>query len=261
MGVGDEERALAGDHQAHRRIIADARSDADDVLEILRAARPKRPSRPHSRASASPRLTSQRADDRGIGAHQGARVVGIDAAAAGDGEQRGDVIVVARVVVRIDQCEIAVGGDRQAEWSSAAFRPRRAGRSGSDGRCLPRPPSAPRAARVRPRPRIDHPLGIGLGGLHQRLHDEAGAKDGALQLLLIGVEILDRFSRDAALHRRARDGRGDAQDQARIEGRGDQRIPCRRPARRRHRRAPRLPRASRAPARRWPPPRRASSPR
>ena len=51
----------------------------------------------------------------------------------------------------------------------------------------------------------------------QRLHDEAGTEDEAVELIGVGVEIGDRPAGDAALHRRARDRRRDAQHQPRIE--------------------------------------------
>ena len=57
----------------------------------------------------------------------------------------------------------------------------------------------------------------------QRLHDEAGTEDEAVELIAVGVEIGDRPARDAALHRRARDRRRDAQHQPRIKRARDQR--------------------------------------
>ena len=57
----------------------------------------------------------------------------------------------------------------------------------------------------------------------QRLHDEAGTEDEAVELIAVGVEIGDRPPRNAALHRRARDRRRDAQHQPRIKRARDQR--------------------------------------
>jgi hypothetical protein len=65
----------------------------------------------------------------------------------------------------------------------------------------------------------------GLGGLagplEHRPHQLARAIDEQLQLGLIGVEVGDRPGGDAAVHGRLGHGRRDLQDQARVEGLGD----------------------------------------
>ena len=63
-----------------------------------------------------------------------------------------------------------------------------------------------------------------LGGREDRLHDQAGAEDEAVQPVEIGGQVGDRARRDAAVAGRLRHGRRDAQDQPRIEGRGDQEV-------------------------------------
>ena len=55
-----------------------------------------------------------------------------------------------------------------------------------------------------------------------RTHADAGAVDEALQLLAVGVHVEDRALGDARVHRCLRHRRRDDQDQARIEGLGNQ---------------------------------------
>ena len=50
-----------------------------------------------------------------------------------------------------------------------------------------------------------------------RLHDEAGAKDEAVEAVLIGVEVADRSLGDTALDGCTRDGWCDAEDETLVE--------------------------------------------
>src|SRR5260370_984405 len=56
----------------------------------------------------------------------------------------------------------------------------------------------------------------------ERLHDEAGAEDEAVELVGVSVEVGDRPPSDAALHGRACDRRRNAQHETRIERTGDE---------------------------------------
>ena len=72
---------------------------------------------------------------------------------------------------------------------------------------------------------IDDALGLrALGDREDGLHHQARAEDEAVELVDIGVEIVDRARGDAALASSPGDGRRDAQDQARVERRGDQEV-------------------------------------
>ncbi len=66
---------------------------------------------------------------------------------------------------------------------------------------------------------VDDALLVLLRALEQRTHDEAGAEDELVELLVIGVEIGDGPGGDAGVHGRLGHRRGDAQDEARIERR------------------------------------------
>ena len=57
-----------------------------------------------------------------------------------------------------------------------------------------------------------------LGGVHDRLHQEARSEDEAAELLAIGMEVGDRSRRHARIHRRFRHGGRDLGNEARIEG-------------------------------------------
>ena len=65
------------------------------------------------------------------------------------------------------------------------------------------PPSAPRAAPARPRPR-HRPARFGSrrARIEDRLHQQAGAEHELAEAVAIGLEIVDRPRRHAALHRR-----------------------------------------------------------
>ena len=61
----------------------------------------------------------------------------------------------------------------------------------------------------------------GLGGSHDRAHQQAGGVDEAIERLPVGIHVLDGTGSHAGGCSGLGHGRGDAQDQARIEGRGD----------------------------------------
>ena len=234
--------------------------EADDVANMVEA-RGEPPFEPADQRVGFAAMERQRADDARRGAHDGARHVRRHALAPRDLEIGRDIVAIARIVARVDDLEIDAGMDGQAEALDAVadhLRPADQDRLGE-------------ALLQHHLRRPQHPLVLALGidhALHrrarlgeQRLHDEAGAEDEAVELVGIGVEIGDRPARDAALHRRARDRRRDAQHQPRIERARDQRGLAEQRRLRRHRPGRRLRRASRAPAPRSPRPPPSSSPR
>jgi hypothetical protein len=68
----------------------------------------------------------------------------------------------------------------------------------------------------------NHPRRLFLRRRKHRSHQEAGGIDEIVQLLSIAVHVGDRPRGDAGIHRRLRHRRRDLDDQARIEGLGDQ---------------------------------------
>ena len=146
-----------------------------------------------------------------------------DALAAGDLHIGLDEVAVARIVVRIDQGEVAPGPDRQAEAGEPLFEHRRpADQDRTRESLLDHDLGRPQDALILAFGVDDaHRLALRLG--EHRLHDEAGAEDKTVEPFLVGVEVGDRPRRDAGRHRRLGDRRRDAQDQARIERIGDER--------------------------------------
>ncbi|KEH12384.1 hypothetical protein GY15_21180 [Delftia sp. 670] len=69
---------------------------------------------------------------------------------------------------------------------------------------------------------IGHALLVGLGSGEHRTHEHAGLVDEAGQALAVGVVVGDGAGGDAGLFGSLGHGRRDAQDQAGVEGRGDQ---------------------------------------
>ena len=132
MGVGEEVGALRGDDERERRDLVGAGRQADDVVDVLEPCW-KRPSSPQMSASASPAPHGERADHGGVGAHQRPGGVRRDAPPAGDLDIGRDVVAVARIVLRVDELEIAPGCDREAEALEARLDHARAARSGSGG--------------------------------------------------------------------------------------------------------------------------------
>ena len=128
-----------------------------------------------------------------------------------------DIVAVAWIIARIDDFEIGVWLNRQAEALDSVLDHVRTADQDRFGQPLlqhhlRRPQHALVLAfgiddRLHRRPRL---------GEH-RLHDEARAEDEAIELIGVGVEIGDRPAGDAALHCRARDRRRDAQHQPRVE--------------------------------------------
>ena len=109
MGIGEEDDAARGDHQAHRRELAHPRRQPDDVADMaqLGAVAALEPA-DHGVGLAAPH--GDRRDHRGRGAHQRARRVRRDAAPAGDLDIGCDIVAVARIVLRVDDVESRVPG-------------------------------------------------------------------------------------------------------------------------------------------------------
>ncbi len=155
MGVGEEEGALRGDHAGVSAAKSCAPGASPMMSRMWRRCRSKRPSRPQIMASASPRCTASARDHgrcwcaRCVRAASG--VTPLRPASASTVAR--DIVAVARVVLGIDELEVAPGGDREAEALEPRLDDAAAGRSGSAARSPPRAPPARRAARARPRRR------------------------------------------------------------------------------------------------------------
>ena len=186
-------------------------------------ARGEPPFKPADQRIGLAAMQRQRADDAWRRAHDDARHVRRHALSPRHLEIGRDIVAVARIIARVDDLEIDVRMDRQAEALDAVadhLRPADQDRLGEAllQHHLRRPQHALVLALG-----IDHRLHRRARLGEQRLHDEAGAEDEPVELIGVGVEIGDRPASDAALHRRARDRRRDAQHEARIERARDQR--------------------------------------
>jgi hypothetical protein len=85
-----------------------------------------------------------------------------------------------------------------------------------------RPPSAPRAARARPRLRRRRCAPAPSWPRQTPAHQQAGVIDEIVELVAVALHVLDRPRGDAGIHRRLGHRRRDLEDQARIEGLRDQ---------------------------------------
>ena len=135
-----------------------------------------------------------------------------------------DIVAITRIVAGIDQLEVLSGAHRQPKPLDAGLDHLRTAdedRFGDpfldDGLDRAQHPFILAFG-------IDHALRARFGGLHHGLHDEAGAEHKARQCLFIEGKIGDRLFRDTRVHRGLCDRRGDAQDQARIEGRRNETV-------------------------------------
>ena len=106
MGVGEEVGALRGDHERQRRDLVHAGRKPDDVADVLDAGLEAAFEAADHRVGI-PSPHRERGDHGGVGAHERARGVRRDALAAGRLDIGGDVVAVARIVLRVDQLEVA----------------------------------------------------------------------------------------------------------------------------------------------------------
>ena len=161
-------------------------------------------------------------DHGAAGADELARGLGGDAAAAHAVQVEGDVVVVARVAVGVHQLEVAARPDVEAEPPDPALDHLRAA-----DQDRPRQPLLEHDLDGAQDPLllavgVDEPLRRASGLLEQGAHDEAGAEDALLQAPAVGGGIGERTGGDAAVHRGLGDRRRQLDDQARVEGLGDQ---------------------------------------
>src|SRR5690606_34444284 len=158
-----------------------------------------------------------------IRTYDGARGFRRDALSASIGQIEIDVVAIARVVFRIDEFEIRSRTDFQAVAAQARFDNLRAADEDRSGDAL-----------------FDHNLGctqyafifaIGINYAlwlflcasrgKDRLHDEAGPENEAIEAIEISFHVFDRTRRHACFHGGLGHCRGDAENQALIEWRGD----------------------------------------
>jgi hypothetical protein len=190
MGVGDEERPVLEDHQAERADGMKLRRakelpDVVQVPEVLaeRAA--------DHRIRLVP-IDHDGADGGGVGAHDGAREIGGDAAPLHHRMIGAPVIAVARVVFGVHQFEIDRGPDRQARAFGAPLD--HLGPADQDrgfGGLLEHRLGRAQDALILPF-REDDAARRGGGGLEDRAHDQGGAEDRLVQLRLVGLDVLER---------------------------------------------------------------------
>ena len=169
-----------------------------------------------------PALDHDGGDDRGVGADDGAGVVGGGALAFHQSQVGIAVIGVSGIVLRIDHFHVPAGFKSQAQFGDAArdhVRPADQDRLGQsvvdhhlDGAQHPQCLAFG----------VDQALGLPGGGVEDRLHEHPGTEDEAAEALLVGVEVLDRTGRHAALHGRLGDRGRDFHDQPQVEGLGNQ---------------------------------------
>ena len=163
-------------------------------------------------------------NDGGRGTHQSSRRIGRDAAAAGHLHIGLHIVAVARIILGVDDLEIRARPDRQAIALDARLDHRRPADQDGPGDPLLQQHFRRAQHALVLAIGIDHPLRRLLRRGKNLPHHEAGAEHEALQPLAIGIEVGDGPRRHAAVHRRLGHRRRHAQDQARVERCGDQRI-------------------------------------
>ena len=160
-------------------------------------------------------------NQRGVAAQLGARQFRRDTVAA---HQRAVFVpgfAIALVAFGVDEVKILPGHQRDAQTLDAPFDDFRA-----PDQNRARQPFVDDRARG-----VQHALVLafgeddalvfgrdGFGGAEHRLHDDAGMVDEGGKLFDIGGEVFDGARGHARIHRRFGDRRGDAHNQARVEG-------------------------------------------
>ena len=221
MRVADEDLAVRQDHHLHRRKGLDALARADDVADVLQVVGVVADRAAQHRVGVAA-ADAHRADERRPGAHVLHRLRPRHALAPRDLVVIGPVVAIARVVEDVHDLGVGPELHAQAELGDA----------GRDDVGAADEDRAREALVHRDLRRAQHALVLALG-IHDalrcllgrgedRLHRGAGLVDEAVELVPIGIEVLDRPCRDAAVHRRLRDCRGHLDDQPGIERARDQ---------------------------------------
>jgi hypothetical protein len=192
VGVGEEGGAALRDQQAERREITDVLPLADDLADVAQVLLVTAFETADQRVGFAT-LQRQRADDGGIGADDGAGGFRDDAAATDQREIEIDIFTEARIVFRVDDVEIRQRADAQSVALQAGLDDLRTADQDRLGDAfLEQHLRGAQHALVFAFGE-DHALAFGiLRRGEDRLHDEAGAEDKAVQLVEIGVEIGDR---------------------------------------------------------------------
>ncbi len=222
VGVADEHRALGQQEHVHRVVVLHPRPQADHLVDIVQMqGMCAEGAAEHAVGRAA--VHHHGADEREPPAHLDLGIMLRHAAALGEPVVFLPILAVARVFLRIDEIEIRAGLDAQTEALQAPLDHRRP------------------ADQDRPRQPLVHDhlggaqdtlvLALGqhdavflrhLGRGEHRLHQQARVIDEFAQLLHIQVEVGDRARGYARVHCRLGHRRRDLDDQARIEGCGDE---------------------------------------
>ena len=170
-------------------------------------------------------LQRQRRDDGVVGAHHGSGRFLRNAAPAGQFDEQVDIVAVTRIVFRVDQAEVDARFDAQpVAFQSHVNDVWSADQDRLGDAILQHHLGGAEHAFVLAIG-VDDALGARhFGGGEHRLHHQAGAEDEAVQLVDIGREVADRAGGDATLASGFRNCRGNAQNEPRVKGRGDQEI-------------------------------------
>src|SRR6185437_11905352 len=170
---------------------ADYRADDTDMLDIA-------PLEAADQAVGVAPLHRERRNGRGIGPDNGARRLRRNAIAPDKGVEQGDIVAVARIVLGVDDLEVAPG--HEAEAGTLEARLDDGGTADQDrARNLLLDQNLRRA---------QHPLLLAIGEgyalalpprpVDDRLHHEAGPEHEAVEAVVIGSEVGDRPLGDAA---------------------------------------------------------------
>ena len=162
------------------------------------------------------------ADGGGVGAHDGAGKVGRDAVPRAQLVIASPVVAISRVVFGVYEFTVIAQSDRKPCFFDAHLHD--LGPADED-----RPLRGFFQHGLR---RAQHPFvlafgkydatGRGTGGLEYGAHEKGGLEDRAVQLLAVGVQVLDGARRDAGFHCGLGHGGRDHTNKARIKGFRDQ---------------------------------------
>ncbi len=224
VGVREEGDTALRDQHRERRQVAYVRPAADDQIDIAQMAlEPAFEAADHRVGLVAHH--GQRGDDRVVGAHHGARRFLGHAAASAEPDQKVDIVAVARIVLRIDDLEIGAGPDLEAVAPQAHVDNMRTADQDRLGDAFLQHNLCRAQHALVLAVGIDDTLGGGRpGGGEDGLHDQSRAEHEAREAVYIGRHVLDGPGGDTGLAGGLGDGGRDAQDQARIERRGNQEI-------------------------------------
>ncbi len=164
-------------------------------------------------------MDGQSADHGRIGAYDRAGRVERDTLAPDEVMKEAYIVAITRIVLRIDDLEIALRSDSEAEALDPMFDDGRPANKNwpADAFFQDHLRSAQDTLILTIRKRNALPLT--LGALDHWLHDQSGTEDEAFQAVLVGAHVLDWTTRHPAVHCSLCNRWGNAQDQTLIEWR------------------------------------------